>query len=918
MRQRILNILNIKESESNQVLDLLSVQFFIGLATAFLNTISITLFIYNFPVSELPWIYVTVAVVLIVLNIFYEKLEHSLSPFQLLKLIIGLGTGVLILLWMGLHSAAPQSFIFALMVANTVIYMVTGYAFWGLVSLLFNVRESRRVFSIVGAGDIPAKIVGYVVAPLLIPLVGITNVIWLAILSFVASLLVFRKLLRKPAWDATRKKISHGNHQHHHPHQQVHSTQNLIRFFFENRLIFAISLLSVLSYNVFILVDYTFIAQVKLKFVNITELAAWLAAFFAVGRVIAIVFKLIFTSRVIERIGLISSLFVTPVALAISCLAFFFFSDHSNYMIFIFGMMALLTEILRSTMQEPVFFVLFQPLKEQLRLKGHLIAKGYTFPPSLIVVGVSLLIFHQTGIQLSILLTIKIIIINLLIWAAVIFLIQKTYLHTLHYSIRRGLFNPDEQQISDRRSLKILLDKIREGKGTEVIYALDMLKKSGYPELPALLLEQLRSNKGPEVKRFALEQLERTGIADTALLRDLLNTETDPALRPRIMTLLCRHDADFLRDISGRLSDQEAAVRKALIIHLLNQQEFQYLLKAGNEIDRLIHSRNAEDRKLSLEIITELKHVQFTQVISNLILDADSSVQRLAVMAACKLRLRSLLPQILELGEQPAFHPLVTKALAQYGDPLFHDMANLPEATQARYLPDLIRIAPGIKGEHCRNFLLTQLSNLNEHTHKIIHALWSHHYLPAAGAERKPFQELLTAFLKLGCGKIADYHHAMGYTQMNEMIKSALLNEIRSDLVAALRICALLYGKKSVTRLLEIIQVDKHEKIFNAIEMVELELPKKISKDLIEMVEFVLDPEEHRISVARSGQSLALKVYESDNFSYNCWTKAAMLYAGWKNHDQQALAAVSAKPPHARAPFILHETRQFILQQPSP
>jgi ATP:ADP antiporter, AAA family len=911
MRQRILNMLNIKVSESNQVLDLLSVQFFIGLATAFLNTISFTLFIYTFPATELPLVYLTVAGTLIVLNFFYEKLEHSFSPFQLLKLIIALGTGLLILLWAGMQFGHSETFIFALMVANTVIYMVTGYAFWGLVSLLFNVRESRRVFSIVGAGDIPAKLVGYVVAPLLIPLVGVQNVIWLAILSFGCSLLVFRRLLKKSSWDTIRKKFSH-SHQQHTGHQQHPPSQNIVTFFFENRLIFAISLLSILSYNVFILVDYTFIAQVKMKFSNITELAAWLAAFFAVGRVIAIVFKLIFTSRVIEKLGLISTLLVTPLALALSCLVFFFVDDYPKYMVFIFGMMALLTEILRSTMQEPVFFVLFQPLKEHLRLKGHLIAKGYTMPPSLIVVGASLLLFYQLDINLSILLTIKIIIINLIIWAAVIFLIQKTYLHTLHHSIKRGMFNTDDRYINDRQTINILLDKVRQGSGTDVIYALDLLKKSAYEGLPALLLEQLRSNKGQEVKQYALEQLENIGIADTALLHELMAMETDPELKPRLVTLLCQHDADFLRDIADRLSEQEAPVRKALIIHLLNQHEFQYLLRAGNEIDRLIHAADPEERKLSLEIITEIRHVHFSHIIANLMQDADPAVKRMAVLAACKLRILALLPQILQLGEEVAHKPLVIKALALYGDQLFEDIRTLPDTTMANYLPELIRISPGIKGEHCRAFLLEQIGSMNEHTHKIIHALWSHNYVPAGTQEKKQLQELLHAFLKLGCGKISDCYHANGYTHFNAMVKNSLLNEIRTDLVAALRICSLLYGKRSVNRILEMIQVDKHEKIFNALEMIELELPKKISKDIISMVDFILDPEESRTTTLRNELPLFEKVYNGEAYAYNPWTRSALLYAAWKNREA-GLAAVAARPLHSGEHYIVSETRQFVL-----
>jgi ATP/ADP translocase len=126
-----------------------------------------------------------------------------------------------------------------------------------------------------------------------------------------------------------------------------------------------------------------FISQVKNKFVSVTELAGFITIFGAMGRLIALILKLIFTSRLIERLGLISCLFITPVALVLFCSVFLFTGNYSDYNMYLFGIMALLTEVLRSTMQEPVFFILFQPLKEQLRLKGHIISKGYMFAPSL-------------------------------------------------------------------------------------------------------------------------------------------------------------------------------------------------------------------------------------------------------------------------------------------------------------------------------------------------------------------------------------------------------------------------------------------------------------------------------------------------------------------------------------------------------
>jgi ATP:ADP antiporter, AAA family len=908
MKERIYNTLNIKASESKQVFDLLSVQFFLGLATALLNIISFTLFIYTFSVNVLPQVYLTIAVVLVVLNFFYEKLEHKLSPLQLLQIVIGISIAILVASWTGLTFGVKTDFIFILMVANTIIYMLTGYAYWGLVSLLFNVRESRRVFSIVGSGDIPAKLIGYMVAPFLIPLIGLPNLVWVAILSLGASLFLFNKVIRKKSWDHIRK--SHGHETH-----EVHTAkkQDIVSFFFKNKLIFTISLLSVLSYNVFILIDYTFIAQVKLRFENVTNLALYVSAFFAVGRVIAIAFKLIFTSRVIERLGIISSLFITPIALFLFCMLFFIYQGYSNYNIFIFGIMALLSEVLRSSMQEPVFFILFQPLKEQLRLKGHIIAKGYTLPPSLLVVGLTLLLFIKWNIPITILLTVKIILINLLVWGSAIFLIQKAYLKTLHRSILKGTFSSDDQYVYDQTTINILLHKIKTGKNAEVIYALDLLEKSGYAGLPELLHQQLMHTQ-PEVKKYSLEQLEKTGKADTARLKKILPDEKDAEVRQKIVSILCKQDAAYLDEVSDDFRHQDYDTKKIIIINLLNHHEFDYLFKAGNEINNLINSDNAEERHLAISIIAELKHVHFTNAITKLINDPEVSVKRSAVMAACKLKISTVLPLVLNLSHHTNDKYLVIKALQQYGDKLFEDIQSLPQNIIHSYTPDFIKIASNIKGEHSKKFLLSTMDELNHQTNKTVHALWIQNYEPDDEKSITNMQALLNKYLKTGISKITDHHNTPDYAQQKEIVKKSLVTEIKTDLIVSLKICSMLFKKKQISRILELIEMEKQHQLYNAMEMIEMELPKKISKDLIYLFDFILDPSGNKLTVGKNDTaSLFSRIYLSDSFTYNPWTKAIVIYCSWKNSITEDLKIIRQKQGPSEH-LIITETRDFVLK----
>ncbi len=907
MKERLYRVLNIKPSESSQVFDLLTVQFFIGLANALINIIAFTLFVYNFPVDTLPYVYLVIAGSLIVINFTYEKLEHRFSPLTLLKYIIGFAAVTLIVLWLGLTFGNKGDFIFALIVASVLLYMLTGYAFWGLVSLLFNVRESRRVFSIVGSGDIPAKLIGYIAAPLFIPLVGLTNVVWLAVASLFFGLYLFNRFIQKKTWDAIKSR-SHAAHDHHPGITLELKKKDFVSFVFKEKLIFAISLLSILSYNVFVLVDFTFISQVKLRFENITDLAAYIAVFFAFGRVIALTFKLIFTSRVIERLGVIYCLFVTPVALFIFCIVFILYQGHPNYNLFIFGLMAMFTEVLRSTMQEPVFFILFQPLKENLRLKGHMISKGYMYPPSLIIVGVSLLFLYKSGIDITILLVVKILLLNLCIWVAIIFFIRSAYFQTIHSSIKKGIFSSDDIYLTDELTINILLQKIKTGKKSEVIYALNLLEKSGYQGLNELLQQQLLDAQNTDIKKYVLDRIEFSGRVSVEVLHKMLPHEEDNELRQKIVSLLCKHDTEYLYEASRNLAVYDAGLRKTVIIHLLNQREFDFLYQAGKEINAMLHSPEPAERELALEVISELKSIKFSDAISLLMDDPETSVKRAAILTACKLKMKTLLPPILDRLEHVTDRNIVLKGLQLYGDSLFENYDNLPTA----YYSDLIKIAARVKGNYSTGFLLAMLTERGTlHKDRIVQALWLKEYIPDSAEEKMFLNHLLVSYLKAGGEKIIDYQTMSDFKE-KQLIQSAVFSEVKNDLALALKSCVMLFNKKELNRVIEILETNKQEKLYNAMEMLELLLSNKTSKELNLLFDFILDPC-HRDSTVISPdiKHFFSKVIFEVPGHFNSWTKALCIYCAWRNHENEFIHKLrfSVVPEDD---YLVTQTREFV------
>jgi ATP:ADP antiporter, AAA family len=907
MKARIYRLLNIKTSESTYIFDLLRIQLFIGIANSFINIAAFTYFIYHYSVDGLPYVYLAIAGGLLLINIGYEKLEHRLSPLQLLKIIVSGSAAIVALFWFGFLVWNLNAMIFLLAVWSMLFYMVTGYAYWGLVSLLFNIRESKRVFSIVGAGDIPAKLIGYLCAPVLIHFIGINNLLILSFIALGISWYFTNKLIKKKRFNELRAQPHH-DHIHHHSKGLSDFLKN--NFFINNRLIFAISILAILSYNVFNFIDFTFISQIKLKYKNISQLAAFVAVFFAVGRFVALVLKLIFTSRLIERLGVIICLLITPIILFVLSIAFLAFNDRSHYSLYFFGIMALITEVLRSTIQEPSFFILFQPLNEQGRLKGHIIAKGYMLPPSLIIVGLSLIILKDVHVTLSISFTIKILLANLALWAIVVYFIKKEYLQTLHKSIARGTFTAEEMTVFDQKAIDLLLEKLKNKNKSDNIYSLKLLEKAGYEHLDELLLEQL-ANNSEKVRKFALERLQYRGKLNSNNLKGLLQIETDPEIREKIVSALCKLDSDYLHHLSERLSEQELSIRKIIIIHLVEQTEFEYLYIAGREINSLIKSGDPVERELALEIISELKNIKFSTAIEQLINDAEPSVKRTAIIAACKLRTRNLLPYLLDLLDTNKKY-IVLQGLMQYGDSLFEDLDILTDEQIQKNKLNLIKIAEKAKGLQSTRFLLRCLND-NAYTEKIIHALWLKGYQAEMVETLHKLREILEIYLANGVDKI-NLQPSINSEFSMQLIKQSLFSEIRNDLITALKICAIVYHKKEINRVLEIFENNNQNKIFNAMEMMEMVLPKPVSRQVNVLLDYLLDPVVFKRKLAMMpANNFYNLVIQSNNEKFNQWTKSVCLYTSFKNGDFQFLQNLSSKTGVAES-TIFSETKNYVLK----
>lgn len=107
MYYKLLQLLNIKPHESAVVRKLFTIQFFLGVATAFLFTSSLTMFLSAYKIKMLPVAYILSACLLLVFNRIYSYLDEKFSSPKLLGVVI-LFSGFSILFFWLLLTVLPN------------------------------------------------------------------------------------------------------------------------------------------------------------------------------------------------------------------------------------------------------------------------------------------------------------------------------------------------------------------------------------------------------------------------------------------------------------------------------------------------------------------------------------------------------------------------------------------------------------------------------------------------------------------------------------------------------------------------------------------------------------------------------------------------------------------------------------------
>ncbi|RNI21976.1 NTP/NDP exchange transporter [Rufibacter latericius] len=913
MHYKLYALLNIKPSEYKIVRQLFLVQFFLGIATAFLFTSTLTMFLQAFKVEHIPEVYILAAFLLLLANWGYSRLEHQVTSRKLLQKIILFSAGSLLFTWVTISFHEFKWLPFLLSAWNMVVYMLVSYAFWGMAAIIFNVRESKRIFAVVGSGDIPAKLMGYAMVPVLTPLIGVNNLLWISVFAFLGAYYFLgrfqHRVIDRPVHAPHADSVPPSS-------ENRYFSSSLITQIFYNKLIFSIALFSLIAFTVFSLIDFTLLGEVKARFANSPDLAIFIGMFFAIGRVMAIFFKLLFSSRVISRLGLTNSLLLSPVVVLILTSVLLLPGESPNTILYVFGVMVLLSEVLKSAVQEPAFFILFQPLEPHVRLKGHLIAKGYMLPFALLGSGLFLMLCYHLRGGISIQFIAQVLFVLLVAWVGSVFLVKKEYFGTLVMAIKKGWFTGSELFLSDGPVQQLLLNKATSANPKDVLLALELLERSGYRRLEQLLEEQFYS-PFYEVRRFVLGSLIRLqGRNVLGLVQQQLAKEGNDPLKPDLLKAYYSLIPEVTAPNQEALQTLDAEAYQAALVGLLQRPEAETHKVVHQELEPLVKDfGNVRQQQLVLDILSEASATGFQEELAQLLASDYEQIYKKAIETIGKVQEHSLLEFMVETAKaREAWHAL-QKSLVYFGDTVFSAEV-LHARAPAGFVRAVVLAAGKVRGEQSTEFLLDLLTEEEGPTPDVIEALWQKQAeLTSEG--KRTLEAWLTRTLA-SCLQKTSACRDIRRKAVLQLLATTLTREINQEVMLLLKGFALRYDRRQIGRVMNLLKLHDERRMANAIEILEHLIPKPYFLALDKILDFTFDVPDGgndpyvKIKNEVPASAMVASIIQNSQMQCSAWTKSVACYLIPKLGGPSA-RMILADEEMLPQDHLFQETKEYVL-----
>ncbi|MFN8470906.1 MAG: cyclic nucleotide-binding domain-containing protein [Anaerolineae bacterium] len=651
--------------------------FFLAIGVILIQTAAFALFLSTFGGGAIPYSDIAIAFIAAAISLVNLQLGSRVSLPRLATIDVAFMMVGTLLLWAGLTTASPGWLIFILPSWFQSSINLTFFVIYTLAGRVFDVRQAKRLFGLLGAGYLVAyPLIGFAV-PFIVSRIGTANLLIVATVALAAGLGLQFYILRR--YHPRFQPVSVG----HKPVEEAPSPPLL-----QNRYVMLIVALIVLSWVGFFVIDNIFYSLAALRYPNADDLAAFLGIFASIIGIVSLIFSIFLTAPILGRYGVRGGLITMPASLtagAVGIIVTSVISALSGLVFLLAVFTKLLSVVYVGSIELASVVILYQPLPPRLRLRAQSLGDTIFQPIGIGLAGVVLIIFTSvlafSPTQLA-----WVFLAVAAIWLPIVFLVARAYKRVLAEALRQRKLQASPLDLNDASSIATLRAGIQNPNPDAALFSLNMLQAAD-PNALTEALPGLLDHPSPEMRAEALDRIARLGLTNTAArVRECATTDPSPSVRGHAVRALAS-----LRGAAAvlpMLDDLTPEVQQGAIVGLLTSGRPHDTDVATTWLDGAAHSSDPTQRILAARVIAE-SPAHERQLLSGLLSDTQPEVRLAALHAARAGDAPATWPCVIAALAEPATRGAARQALTRAGDDA---MPAIAAAFENRETPQSTRI----------------------------------------------------------------------------------------------------------------------------------------------------------------------------------------------------------------------------------
>jgi HEAT repeat protein len=626
-------LFHLQLGEGALVVLLTSFYFMMGIAFVCTRTAAYALFVTGFGSELLPYTYFAIALGTPLLTLIYLGFARALKPVRFLFVILFLMGMITMLFRLGLeYPDAQRVTVFIMPLWDVTLQYLGAIFFWGLVERFLDIRQTKRLGGLLNAGKWSAFSLGGFAVPLIVPLIGTSNLLVVAAASFAVALALLINIVRQrqDVFAAQSGKARPGD---------LQRPRSLAR----NGYVLAMLGLVIFSVGSEFLVNSVFYESAALIYADTNQLAAFAATVSAIAGLGTVVSSTFLVGRLLSCFGIAVGLLIQPVVVTIIFIIIAISGSFDGTL----STLAVLSTVaqLSSIMLGHAFFsatqrVITQPVPQSQRRTVSLLSEGVIKPVAIGLAGLLFLFLIQTLNLRPLELALPFTIIGI-VWVLLSLWVIRLYPRALKQVLDKRQLTTLSLELGDHSTAQVVKKSLDSAYGEEVLYALGLLEQmQDQDEALVQSLPKLLRHSSSDVQLWVLDYIQRTERREFLhQVTDVLNTVQDLKVQEaalRTLAALGEEDTDDL--VNEMLNHPQMNLQRGAMIGLLHSGGLDGILRSGHKLQQLLVSPEPQQRALAAEILGESGLRNFYQPLMPLLHDDHPLVRRQALIAAGKIR----------------------------------------------------------------------------------------------------------------------------------------------------------------------------------------------------------------------------------------------------------------------------------------